>query len=176
MMSDIARLKRRVYILIAYSLIMILIGIGVMTEGSTGAVIAGGVFTLLLGVIPLVIGLKGLKKSPPEPAYFLGSDKRNFAVLGTFYWFNDKGIWKNDKLIATWSDIKDIQIVRTWIETRTRARTGTALDIVLNQGPDALQYGTVKVFLKDGASFEINYAVDPQNQINFIKNTYLKRT
>ena len=45
--------------------------------------------------------------------------------------------------------ISDLQILRTWVERRTKARTFTAADAVLNQGPDAVVYGVVRVFLND---------------------------
>ncbi len=94
-------------------------------------------------------GNKKREKVPPEFADFTASDRRSFAVFSSWYWINDKGIWKDNKLLYTWSETNDLQILRTWVESRTKARTFTATDVVLNQGPDAVVYGVVRVFLND---------------------------
>ena len=173
--QDIKRVKRGRALLVGYGVLMILIGLGFIVANPKMGLTLGSIWILIFGIFPLVVGIRSGKKVPPEFAYFIASGRRTFAVFSPWYWMNDKGIWKDNKLLYTWIEIKDIQVLRTWIETRPQTRTHTVLDAVLNQGPDALVYGVVRVFLNDGRSFELNNVIDPERVVNYIKNVYLKK-
>jgi len=173
--QDIKRLNRRRAALVGFAVLMILIGLGMIVANPKIGLTVGSIWILIFGILPLVVAIRSGKKVPPESADFIASDRRSFAVFSSWYWINDKGIWKDNKLLYTWSEIKDIQILRTWVESRTKARTFTVADAALNQGPDAVVYGVVRVFLNDGRSFELNNVVDPERVVNYIKNVYLKK-
>lgn len=174
---DIKRLRRAKLGAIAFAIVMILFGLIVIlgSSGKPTGIIVGIIWILIFGGIPLEIARRVSKKVPPEDdVNFIASDNRNLPI-GNFYWINNKGIWKNNMLWIKWDEVKDVNVVRTWVETAHKTRTFTLLDLWTMSGPDAMNFGIIRVITKDGKSYEINNVVDPNNLVDYIKNVYLKK-
>jgi hypothetical protein len=126
------------------------------------------VISILIGIF-LIYEIKRIKSIiPPEPADILSVGK--YGILSTIYWYNKSGVWKNNKMIFTWSDISDVFIIRTWTETGRSTRT------ILSTTGEFLTYtfGLVRFIMKNGEYIDIDRVVDPETVVSFIKKMYLK--
>lgn len=126
------------------------------------------VISILIGIF-LIYEIKRIKSIiPPEPADILSVGK--YGILSTIYWYNKSGVWKNNKIIFTWSDISDVFIIRTWTETGRSTRT------ILSTTGEFLTYtfGLVRFIMKNGEYIDIDRVVDPETVVSFIKKMYLK--
>jgi len=127
-----------------------------------------GIILILIGIF-LIYEIKRIKSIiPPEPADILSVGK--YGILSTIYWYNKSGVWKNNKIIFTWSDISDVFIIRTWTETGRSTRT------ILSTTGEFLTYtfGLVRFVMKNGEYIDIDRVVDPETVVSFIKKMYLK--
>jgi len=127
-----------------------------------------GIISILIGIF-LIYEIKRIKSIiPPEPADILSVGK--YGILSTIYWYNKSGVWKNNKMIFTWSDISDVFIIRTWTETGRSSRT------ILSTTGEFLTYtfGLVRFVMKNGEYIDIDRVVDPETVVSFIKKMYLK--
>jgi hypothetical protein len=127
-----------------------------------------GIISILIGIF-LIYEIKRIKSIiPPEPADILSVGK--YGILSTIYWYNKSGVWKNNKMIFTWSDISDVFIIRTWTETGRSSRT------ILSTTGEFLTYtfGLVRFLMKNGEYIDIDRVVDPETVVSFIKKMYLK--
>ncbi|PVU71695.1 hypothetical protein DDW05_00125 [Candidatus Nanobsidianus stetteri] len=126
------------------------------------------VISILIGIF-LIYEIKRIKSIiPPEPADILSVGK--YGILSKIYWYNKSGVWKNNKMIFTWSDISDVFIIRTWTETGRSTRT------ILSTTGEFLTYtfGLVRFIMKNGEYIDIDRVVDPETVVSFIKKMYLK--
>ncbi|BBG25018.1 hypothetical protein [Sulfuracidifex tepidarius] len=106
------------------------------------------IVTIFLG-FPLALAILIMKtRFPKEPAIIL-------ARGWNYFWINEKGVWRNNKLMFTWDQVRDVQVIKTWFDGKEMK-------------------GNLKVFLND-KNIEINNTVDPNNIVSYIKNVYLKR-
>jgi len=127
-----------------------------------------GIISILIGIF-LIYEIKRIKSIiPPEPADILSVGK--YGILSTIYWYNKSGVWKNNKMIFTWSDVSDVFIIRTWTETGRSSRT------ILSTTGEFLTYtfGLVRFVMKNGEYIDIDRVVDPETVVSFIKKMYLK--
>jgi hypothetical protein len=130
--------------------------------------IAGGTIPILIGIF-LIYEIKRISTIiPPEPADILTVGK--YGILSTLYWYNQSGVWKNNKKIFAWSDVSDIFIMRTWTETGTSKNT-----IAITAGEfSTYTFGLVRFVMKNGQYIDIDRVVDPEKTVSFIKKMYLK--
>jgi len=127
-----------------------------------------GIISILIGIF-LIYEIKRIKSIiPPEPADILSVGK--YGILSTIYWYNKSGVWKNNKIIFTWSEVSDVFIIRTWTETGRSTRT------ILSTTGEFLTYtfGLVRFVMKNGEYIDIDRVVDPETVVSFIKKMYLK--
>jgi len=127
-----------------------------------------GIISILIGIF-LIYEIKRIKSIiPPEPADILSVGK--YGILSTIYWYNKSGVWKNNKMIFTWSEVSDVFIIRTWTETGRSSRT------ILSTTGEFLTYtfGLVRFVMKNGEYIDIDRVVDPETVVSFIKKMYLK--
>jgi len=127
-----------------------------------------GIISILIGIF-LIYEIKRIKSIiPPEPADILSVGK--YGILSTIYWYNKSGVWKNNKMIFTWSEVSDVFIIRTWTETGRSTRT------ILSTTGEFLTYtfGLVRFVMKNGEYIDIDRVVDPETVVSFIKKMYLK--
>ncbi|MEM3988678.1 MAG: hypothetical protein QXZ22_08815 [Sulfolobales archaeon] len=129
---------------------------------------ATGVF-LVMAIIFYIIGARIRKKEPREKVEFLGGK----GLFSSWYWFNEKGIWKDNKFFLPWTAISDILVLRTFMRHYDRLRTFTVLDAI-RPNPESVEFGTIKIVTNDGRQIEINEVVSPRTVVEFIKKTYLK--
>jgi len=133
--------------------------------------IGGGIILILIGMIP-AYGIKRIRTIiPPEPADILAVGK--YGTLSTWHWYNQSGVWKNNKKIFAWSDVSDIFIMRTWTETSTPIKTYTIADAAAGK-PSTYTFGLVRFVMKNGKYIDIDRVVDPEKAVSFIKKMYLK--
>ena len=138
------------------------------------ASIIDGLPFIIIAIILFSAASKIDNKIPPEPADFIASEGKTFPVFSTWYWMNNKGIWKDNKLLYKWDEIKDVQVLRTWVESIPGTRTFTIADVFLNKS-NTIVYGTIRLFLNNGETFDIDNVVDPESVVNYIKNVYLNK-
>ena len=127
-----------------------------------------GIISILIGIF-LIYEIKRIKSIiPPEPADILSVGK--YGILSTIYWYNKSGVWKNNKMIFTWSEVSDVFIIRTWTETGRSSRT------ILSTTGEFLTYtfGLVRFVMKNGEYIDVDRVVDPETVVSFIKKMYLK--
>ncbi|MEM0054830.1 hypothetical protein [Metallosphaera sp.] len=129
---------------------------------------ATGVF-LVMAIIFYILGARIRKKEPREKVEFLGGK----GLFSSWYWFNEKGIWKDNKFFLPWTAISDILVLRTSMRHYDRLRTFTVLDAT-RPNPESVEFGTIKIVTNDGRQIEINEVVSPRTVVEFIKKTYLK--
>ncbi|MCP6728450.1 MULTISPECIES: hypothetical protein [Metallosphaera] len=129
---------------------------------------ATGVF-LVMAIIFYILGARIRKKEPREKVEFLGGK----GLFSSWYWFNEKGIWKDNKFFLPWTAISDILVLRTSMRYYNRSRTFTVLDAT-RPNPESVEFGTIKIVTNDGRQIEINEVVSPRTVVEFIKKTYLK--
>lgn len=129
---------------------------------------ATGVF-LVMAIIFYILGARIRKKEPREKVEFLGGK----GLFSSWYWFNEKGIWKDNKFFLPWTAISDILVLRTFMRHYDRLRTFTVLDAI-RPNPESVEFGTIKIVTNDGRQIEINEVVSPRTVVEFIKKTYLK--
>ncbi|MEM3355678.1 MAG: hypothetical protein QXS43_09455 [Metallosphaera sp.] len=129
---------------------------------------ATGVF-LVMAIIFYILGARIRKKEPREKVEFLGGK----GLFSSWYWFNEKGIWKDNKFFLPWTAISDILVLRTSMRYYNRLRTFTVLDAT-RPNPESVEFGTIKIVTNDGRQIEINEVVSPRTVVEFIKKTYLK--
>ena len=124
---------------------------------------------LVMAIIFYMIGARIRKKEPSEKVEFLGGK----GLFSSWYWFNEKGIWKDNKFFLPWTAISDILVLRTFVRHYDRLRTFTVLDVI-RPYPESVEFGTIKIVTNDGRQIEINEVVSPHTVVEFIKKTYLK--
>ena len=130
-----------------------------------------GIITILISMI-LIYGIKRIITiTPPEPADVLAVEK--YGILPTWYWYNQSGVWKNNKRIFSWSDVSDIFIMKTWTETSTSIKTHNTVDAATVK-TSTYTFGLIRFVLKNGKYIDIDGIVDPEKVVSFIKKTYLK--
>ena len=129
---------------------------------------ATGVFLVMAIIIFYILGARIRKKKPREKVEFLGGK----GLFSSWYWFNEKGIWKDNKFFLPWTAISDILVLRTFVRYY-RLRTFTVLDAI-RPNPESVEFGTIKIVTNDGRQIEINEVVSPHTVVEFIKKTYLK--
>ena len=131
---------------------------------------ATGIF-LVMAIIFYMIGARIRKKEPSEKVEFLGGK----GLFSSWYWFNEKGIWKDNKFFLPWTAISDILVLRTYMRhyNNNILRTFTVLDAI-RPNPESVEFGTIKIVTNDGRQIEINEVVSPHTVVEFIKKTYLK--
>nr|WP_011182884.1 hypothetical protein [Sulfolobus tengchongensis]AAT46513.1 hypothetical protein [Sulfolobus tengchongensis] len=129
---------------------------------------ATGVF-LVMAIIFYILGARIRKKEPREKVEFLGGK----GLFSSWYWFNEKGIWKDNKFFLPWTAISDILVLRTSMRYYNRSRTFTVLGAT-RPNPESVEFGTIKIVTNDGRQIEINEVVSPRTVVEFIKKTYLK--
>ena len=123
---------------------------------------------LVMAIIFYMIGARIRKKEPSEKVEFLGGK----GLFSSWYWFNEKGIWKDNKFFLPWTAISDILVLRTFVRYY-RLRTFTVLDDI-RPNSESVEFGTIKIVTNDGRQIEINEVVSPRTVVEFIKKTYLK--
>ena len=123
---------------------------------------------LVMAIIFYMIGARIRKKEPSEKVEFLGGK----GLFSSWYWFNEKGIWKDNKFFLPWTAISDILVLRTFVRYY-RLRTFTVLDDI-RPNSESVEFGTIKIVTNDGRQIEINEVVSPHTVVEFIKKTYLK--
>jgi hypothetical protein len=126
------------------------------------------IISILISIF-LIYEIKRIKSIiPPEPADILSVGK--YGILSTIYWYNKSGVWKNNKIIFTWSDVSDVFIIRTWTETGRSTRT------ILSTTGEFLTYtfGLVRFIMKNGEYIDIDRVVDPETVVSFIKKMYIR--
>ncbi|MEM3721550.1 hypothetical protein, partial [Metallosphaera sp.] len=124
---------------------------------------------LVMAIIFYILGARIRKKEPREKVEFLGGK----GLFSSWYWFNEKGIWKDNKFFLPWTAISDILVLRTSMRYYNRSRTFTVLDAT-RPNPESVEFGTIKIVTNDGRQIEINEVVSPRTVVEFIKKTYLK--
>lgn len=130
-----------------------------------------GIIIILISMI-LIYGIKRIITiTPPEPADVLAVEK--YGILPTWYWYNQSGVWKNNKRIFSWSDVSDIFIMKTWTETSTSIKTHNTADAATVK-TSTYTFGLIRFVLKNGKYIDIDGIVDPEKVVSFIKKTYLK--
>ena len=167
MSEDTTRLKRWAILVLAFAGTMASIGLLLIAQGGLGWTVAGVAWIAVFGLPIAYTGVKTLKKVPPTDAYLLGSTRQDVSALGDLYWFNERGIWLNDRLICPWDDVKEVEIVRTWTE---EPKLLSFLDLLAGAG--AFEYGTVKVDLKRGESIMVPYVANPEGVVKLIKSVF----
>ena len=130
---------------------------------------ATGVFLVMAIIIFYILGARIRKKEPRERVEFLGGK----GLFSPWYWFNETGIWKDNKFFLPWTAISDILVLRTFVRHYDRLRTFTLLDVI-RPHPESEEFGTIKIVTNDGRQIEINEVVSPHTVVEFIKKTYLK--
>jgi len=128
-----------------------------------------------VSIIPILIGIFLIYEIiriktiiPPEPADILAFGK--YGILSTLYWYNQSGVWRNNKKIFSWSDVSDILIIRTWTETGKSKNS-----IAFTAGEfTTYTFGLVRFVMKNGEYIDIDRVVDPETVVSFIKRMYLK--
>ncbi|WP_338601357.1 hypothetical protein V6M85_13870 [Sulfolobus tengchongensis] len=131
--------------------------------------IAATGFLGFFAAIFYAMGIKIRQKEPKERVEFLAGK----GLFSSWYWFNEKGIWKDNKFFLQWSEINDILVLRTFMRHYNRLRTFTVLDAT-RPNPESIEFGTIKIITKDGKQIEINEVVDPRTVVDYIKKVYLK--
>jgi hypothetical protein len=130
--------------------------------------IVGGIIPILIGMFLIYEIIRIRTIIPPEPADILAVGK--YGILSTLYWYNQNGVWKNNKKIFEWSDVSDIFIIRTWTETSTSKNT-----IAVTAGEfSTYTFGLVRFVMKNGNYIDIDRVIDPEKTLSFIKKMYLK--
>ena len=169
MSEDISRLKRWAGLLLAYAGAMASVGLLLIAQGGIDWIAAGIAWIAVFSLPTAYIGVKTLKKVPPTDAYLLGSTRQDISALGDLFWFNERGIWVNSRLICSWDDVKDVEIVKTWTK---EPELLSFLDLLGATG--AFEYGTVRVDLKRGDSIIVPYVAEPEERVKLIKSVFLR--
>jgi len=132
--------------------------------------IGGMAFLLAFAAIFGFFGTRILRKQPKEQVEVLGGK----GLFSSWYWFNEKGIWKDNKFFLPWTEINDIIVFRTFMRHYNRSRTFTVLDAT-RPNPESMEFGSIKVITNDGRQIEIKEVISPHSVVDFIKKTYLKK-
>ena len=168
MSEDISRLKRWATVVLAYAGAMASVGLLLIAQGGLTWTAAGVAWIAVFSLPFAYIGVRTLKKVPPTDAYLLGSTRQDISVLGNLFWFNERGIWLNNRLLCSWDDIKEVEIVKTWTK---EPELLSFLDPLGSTG--AFEYGTVRVDLRGGGSIIVPYVADPEERVKLIKSVFL---
>ena len=169
MREDISRLKRLAGLVLAFAGAMASIGLLFIAQGGLTWVAAGIAWIAVFSLPIAYIGVRTLKKVPPTDAYLLGSTRQDISALGDLFWFNERGIWLNSRLMRSWDDVKDVEIIKTWTK---EPELLSFLDLLGATG--AFEYGTVRVDLKRGDSIIVPYVADPEGRVKLIKSVFLR--
>jgi hypothetical protein len=129
------------------------------------SIFIGGFFLLIL--ISLIFRFKII--FPPMSAYALAAK----SIFQPFYWYNQNGIWKNNKLIIKWEEIKDLEVLEVKPVVIRRARAYRVFPPILNGKRTSYITGSVRFFKEDGGSFDMKGVFDPERTVEHIKNNYL---
>ena len=160
--TDIIKKRERVALLIlGFVTFLILVStIFVMfLEKFSSDAIKWGIIIILISMI-LIYGIKRIITiTPPEPADVLAVEK--YGILPTWYWYNQSGVWKNNKRIFSWSDVSDIFIMKTWTETSTSIKTHNTADAATVK-TSTYTFGLIRFVLKNGKYIDIDGIVDPK--------------
>ena len=168
MSEDISRLKRWAALVLAFAGAMTSIGLLFIAQGGLAWTVAGIAWIAVFGLPSAYIGVKTLKKAPPTDAYLLGSTRQDISALGNLFWFDERGIWLNNRLLCPWDDVKEVEIVKTWTK---EPELLSFLDPL--GGTGAFEYGTVRVDLRGGGSIIVPYVADPEGRVELIKSVFL---
>jgi len=133
--------------------------------------IVENIIIILIGMIPFYIIKRIVTITPPEPADILAVKKN--GTLQIWYWYSQSGVWKNSKKIFAWSDVSDIFIMRTWIETNKSTNTNTTADNIIEK-TSTYKFGLIRFVMKNGNYINIDGVADPEKVVYFIKKVYLK--
>ena len=169
MSEDISRLKRRAGLVLAFAVAMASVGLLFIAQGGIAWTAAGIAWIAVFSLPIAYIGVKTLKKIPPTDAYLLGSSRQDISALGDLFWFDEKGIWLNNRLMYSWDDVKEVEIVKTWTK---ELELLSFLDLL--GGTGAFEYGTVRIDLKGGYSIIVPYVADPEERVKLIKSVFLR--